>query len=346
MSSKDINFDYSGLKAYSGYFKDNNELLSCSSGGAATAISKLIIKKGGIVYGVGYSDDFYQAEYKLAETIEQLDQFKGSKYVEVTKKIRVGDTYESVYSHVIKSLTSDKLVLFIGLGCDVSALIMMCKSKNINIKNLYTVNLICHGPTYKEVHTQYLEFLEKKYNSKIINFTVRFKKDKWQPIYLHAEFKNGKVYEVPFYDPYECDYGNAFRIYLKKSCYNCHFKGPNHKSDITVGDYWGIKQEMPGYNKNGVSILFTRTPKGEELLSELSYVGFEVFSADIENALLNNKRYYTCVKKDEYYDKFETDLKEKGLHYAVTRWVGVDKIIINKTKRFIKRMLTHLEIHR
>lgn len=40
-------FDCSGLKAYSGYFKDTEKLLQSSSGGAATVISELILMGGG-----------------------------------------------------------------------------------------------------------------------------------------------------------------------------------------------------------------------------------------------------------------------------------------------------------
>ncbi len=331
-----IDFDYSGLKAYAGHYSDSSKILECASGGAASAISELVIKKGGIVYGVAYSEDYHQAEYKIAETIEQLDMFKGSKYVEVNKKILIDGKYESVYANVIEQLVSGKLVLFIGLGCDVAALLSNCSNKNIDTSNLYTVNLICHGPTYKEVHVQYIDSLERKFNSKLTSFSVRYKRGKWQPSYIHAEFESGKIYEIPFY---ESDYGNAFKIYLKTSCFNCHFKGANHKADITVGDYWGIKDEMPGYKKEGVSILFTRTQKGEEIISELSSVNFEIFDTDILNALKGNRRYYTCVEKDEAYEVFASNFKEKGLHYAVVKWIGLDKIIKSNIKKSIKRML-------
>ena len=38
------------LKAYSGYMKDEQELLSCSSGGGAYVLSKAIINAGGVQY--------------------------------------------------------------------------------------------------------------------------------------------------------------------------------------------------------------------------------------------------------------------------------------------------------
>jgi formate hydrogenlyase subunit 6/NADH:ubiquinone oxidoreductase subunit I len=39
------------LKTFCGYYLDKNKLLSCSSGGAASAISEKIIELGGVVYG-------------------------------------------------------------------------------------------------------------------------------------------------------------------------------------------------------------------------------------------------------------------------------------------------------
>ena len=68
---------------YAGWIKDSDEVLSCASGGVATALSRDVIQSGGCVVGVAYSDDFKRTEYRVAYTLDELEQFKGSKYTEV-----------------------------------------------------------------------------------------------------------------------------------------------------------------------------------------------------------------------------------------------------------------------
>ena len=73
------------MKAYSGFFKDQKKLLESASGGVATALSERIINCGGVVFGVKYTDDYHGAEYCCVESVEMLDQLKGSKYTRSSK---------------------------------------------------------------------------------------------------------------------------------------------------------------------------------------------------------------------------------------------------------------------
>lgn len=47
-----VNFDYSSLKAYYGYYKNTQMLFTSSSGGAATAIAESFLNSVGGTYGV------------------------------------------------------------------------------------------------------------------------------------------------------------------------------------------------------------------------------------------------------------------------------------------------------
>lgn len=68
-------------KTFAGYAISDSEILSSASGGLATALSRAVINEGGFVYGVGYSADFESAEFTCATSIEELEAFKGSKYI-------------------------------------------------------------------------------------------------------------------------------------------------------------------------------------------------------------------------------------------------------------------------
>lgn len=142
------------IAAYSGYIKDNKELLSCTSGGIATALSIKFIEEGGYVAGVKYTSDFKSAEYYITNKKEDLELFKGSKYIDA----QVGDTFTKVK----ELLDANEKVLFIGLPCKVGALNFFLKKE---YDNLLTCELVCHGSTLTQIHTEYTDYLEKIFNS-------------------------------------------------------------------------------------------------------------------------------------------------------------------------------------
>jgi len=306
-----------------GYFSDDKKVRLSASGGLCTAISEVVIEKmHGVVFGAAYSSDFKYVEYVVAENVKQLSKMKGSKYISAKKQIIVNKVSKSVYDEVIKYLENNVPVVFVGLGCDVAALYKKCELKDINIKNLYTIDLICHGTTIEKVHTDYIEWLQKKFKSKVTSFSVRYKKKGWVPPYVHAEFVNGKIYEHNFY---KTDYGKAFSKIARNGCYACPFKGDNHKADITAGDYWGMNSSMPLYNKNGVSLCSINSTKGIKLIELLDNEQFIYSLADKKLALANNPMYLANRKKDDKYNQFCDDLKKKNLFYAVVHYYGFIK---------------------
>ncbi len=328
---------YDELKAKYGYFKDDSLLKESASGGIATALAQTVISKyNGKVYGVAYNDGFKSSEYKRAETLKELEQFKGSKYFEANKKMSDGQT---VYASVAKDLTDGHKVLFTGLGCEVGALKKYLEVHNVDTGNLFTVDIICHGPTFAKVHEEFISSLEEKYSSKIVEFSMRYKKKGWTPPYVRAVFANKKCYLKPFY---ETDLGYAFKTYSKNSCFNCQFKGKNHVADITIGDYWGIKSAMPEFNKNGVSIMLIRSKKGEELLKNIDTEQFLLGDANVDFAIENNKMFEQSRKKPYYYDKFENDFKQHGLHYACVNSPGYKIYKKTALKNRIKRVLKNI----
>ena len=327
-------------RAYCGYVSDDNLIKNVASGGFATEIASLFLKEDGIVFGVKYTPDFYGAEFCVIDNIDEVNILSGSKYIVPNKMIQIGSDKKSVYAWAAHFLTKHKKVLFIGLGCDIGALYGYLKKNDIDDTDLYTIDLICHGPTLPSVQETCIKELESKYDSKIISFSVRYKKQGWVPPYLHAEFENGKVYNKPFYDS---DFGYAFENLIRKSCYNCHFKGDNHVADLTIGDYWGISEKMEGYNKNGVSIIISRTEKGENLITQMKInTIFNVFDTDFSFAINNNPMYFRSRSVNEKFDaeQFQRDLHDKGLHYATLKQRGILKTVMIPVKRKISNMLS------
>jgi coenzyme F420-reducing hydrogenase beta subunit len=316
------------IEAYQGYCINNEKLLKSASGGLATAISEKIVSMGGIVYGVVYSEDFKSAHYACATTLEELKPFKGSKYIKAHLEYNGISTFKEIQKQLEKGIT----VLFIGLPCTILGLINFLKVK---YDNLLLVDLICYGPTEDIVAEQFISNLEKKYKSKVTEFTVRYKKRGWTPPFIQAKFQNNQIYEKEFYNS---DYGRAFNYYPKLSCTRCVAKSNNHKSDLTIGDYWGITANNEGYNKNGVSIAFTRTKKGKELLTNLD--NFNLKLADIDFAVSHNKN----INEQKHVDlkkrsKFEKLIKEKNLHIAVYNSLSFKQKLKTKIPRKIINLI-------
>lgn len=315
------------MNVFYGYLENEDLLLQSSSGGAVTAISQRIIDNGGVVFGARYTKDYYGVEYCCVDNLKDLDQLKGSKYTSSRK----GDVYEQL----AQRLKNGQLVLFVGLGCDVGAVKAYCYKNNLDTKTLYLIDILCHGPVADGVHEQFVKDLENRYNSKLTFFSVRFKKKGWTPFYIKAKFDSGKELEMLFN---ESDYGKAFYSIAKPACTNCKFKGDNHKGDLCCGDYWGITEREPGWNKNGVSVIVVQTDKGRELLNLLGD-GFFISKADEEIFAKGNPMYFMSRQQNADYEQFVSDMEEKGLHYAVSQLPDRKNHIGNSVIQFIKKKL-------
>lgn len=244
---------------YTGFAKDVEDIKRSSSGGIATVISKWFIENGGIVYGVKYSDDCRSIIYGRAQTIDELDAFRGSKYAQSRKK--------DIFDKIKHDLSNNVKVLFIGVPCDVSAVYNYTKNK---YSNLYTIELICHGVTSPKVHQQFVDKDIESAGKGLSSFSVRYKKDAWKPYYIFEKFDDG---EIVIKDYRSSAYGVAF-IYLKRpSCNECKFKLFNHEfglqADMTIGDNHGVQLNSPAYNKWGSSVAFVHTEKGKQMIESI-----------------------------------------------------------------------------
>ena len=59
-------------------------------------------------------------------------------------------------------------------------------------------------------------------------------------------------------------------LYLRPSCYECRCKNGVSHSDITIGDYWGVKEADKELDDDrGLSVVMLNTEKGQELFLHL-----------------------------------------------------------------------------
>lgn len=319
--------EYKGhdIAAYAGYVTDDKELLECASGGIATALSREMIRRGGYVAGVAYNDDFTKAQYKIASQESMLEEFKGSKYVEVEKG--------TIYRDLKALLDAEESVLFFGLPCTVAA---MRAFLHRDYENLIMVDLICHGPTLSSVHQQYLRYLEKNEHGKVKEFSTRKKKDSWTPPYLYAKFDNGRIFEKEFY---KTEYGCAFSKMSRKSCYTCKFRGNHRTGDIMIGDFWGAAETDEFWNKNGISSILVHTDKGNAFLQSTG--GIRLYPTTFDRIVEKNPHIIFQRSLDASTVRFAALFASHGLIYAAhhSECTGIARYIPTPLKVWIKDAL-------
>ena len=252
------NFD---IKDYINYFaawaKEPYMDAKATSGGIATLLAKQFIKTG-FVAGCVLGENF-DVEHKIAYEAEEISKFTGSKYVQS----RTGEVFESIKLNLEKG----KKVLFIGTPCQVAA-VKKCVGKNYDSK-LYTVDFFCHGVPSPRAWKKYVNYLEGKRHSKLVDYNFRTKKNGWGGLYRTAYWDNGKEETV---NGWACAFHGWFgkHLSLRDSCFHCKYRTEMRESDITIADFWGISKYYPDVKTSqGVSAVILSSEKGRELFENL-----------------------------------------------------------------------------
>ena len=136
--------------------------------------------------------------------------------------------------------------------------------------NLYLVDIICECSSSPMAFRAYLDSKEKQYGGKITEFRFRDKREGWRNRATSIQLDNGKteVTKQRWNIYYHCFVSGYL---AKRSCYQCEFCGDNGIADITIGDFWGLKNFRKDIqdDEKGVSALKIGTQKGIDLLQEI-----------------------------------------------------------------------------
>lgn len=249
------------LNCYLSYSKNDDIRITSSSGGVFTELSKLIISKGGVIFGAMF-DDNWQVYYSETSSIEGLQAFRGSKYVQ--------SDIRNSYNRVKEYLNEGRYVLFSGTPCYVAGLKHFLKKE---YENLLTVDFVCHSIPSPKVWYLYLESLKKKYNSEISGLSFRNKNNGWSQYSIAVDFKNRKGVTHGFTESHFSNLfmrGFASDIYTRPSCSRCPARNFSSGSDITLADAWDVNKYHPEKNdEKGLSHVMINTDKGRHFYSSL-----------------------------------------------------------------------------
>ena len=288
--------------------KDVNVVMSSSSGGVFTAISDYILSGGGVVYGAAFDPNF-RVCHQRAETPEDRDRFKGSKYVQSD----LGD----IFLKIQRDLQNGKKVLFSGTPCQNAGLLSFLKQKKVNRDGLCCCDFVCHGTPSPLIWREYIDFLETQFQDKLVGFSFRDKSSGWKMTKIKATFESSS-------EEYNCNkYYSFLNIYstlfaVRPVCFCCNFANYDRVTDITIADFWNIQNSHPELDDDkGTSTVFLNTPKGDKVFlgikNELIYL--ESTPKDCWQQHLE----YPCVEPKGR-AKFWDEYRSKGSAYVIQKY--------------------------
>lgn len=332
------------LVCYAAKNPDEEIRMKSSSGGVFNVLAYRAIHKGGVVFGARF-DENWDVVHDYAETIEGVEKFRGSKYVQS----RIGDCFKKTKQF----LDAGREVLFSGTPCQIAGLKLFLRK---DYANLLAVDIICHGVPSPMVWQKYLKEIKARKGEKNTVLTYPISDD--MPVITGISFRDkvlgwkkfsfaltlseataseknsvlrSTVFEKdPFMRAFLCD------LILRPSCYCCPDKGGKSGSDITIADFWGIEEVLPEFDDDkGTTLAILNTKKGEKVFDELGSVSV---SCSLDDAVRCNPSYHSSVKRPalrEYY--FKQSLKGVGCEMIL------DKISKKMQPALIARILSRIK---
>lgn len=312
-------------KCYVGYIKDNETIMDSSSGGIFYLLAIKVLEENGVVIGAAFNKK-HELNHIAIEKKQEIKELMGSKYLQ--------SNLNNIFDYV-KNVINKRKILFVGTPCQVAGLKSFLKKE---YENLITIDLICHGAPSQKMFQKYIEYLEKENSDKLVTYNFRDKSTGWDTYSNEAKFKNKEIKELSTKNYYMGLFlsNNA----LRESCYNCNFKLGNKYSDITLGDFWGIKnyhKEM--YNRKGTSAIIINTKKGEEVFTSINNA-LIYKECEIEEIVGGNPSLKYSSKRPKNRTKFYNDIDylEFNTLYNIykPKKASIVKRCINKLKMIIK----------
>lgn len=311
-------------KCYVAYAKEREIRYTSSSGGIFTLIANEILKANGIVIGA-MLDSNHHLKHIAIEKSTDLEKLKGSKYLQ--------SELNNIFEY-IKENIKEKKILFVGTPCQVAGLKAYIKKEE---ENLICIDLVCHGVPSPKLFIKYIQELEKE-NGRLISYNFRDNSTGWENYSNSMIFKNKEIKEKNSDNKYMRLF--LSNLALRESCYSCNFKLGNKYSDITLGDFWGIKNKYPEiYNKEGVSAIIINTIKGNEII-ELIKENMIFKECSIDDIVLGNpslKESCLLPKKRETFMKDMDELSIDALTKKYIKKTPFYRRVLRKLKRLIHK---------
>lgn len=231
-----------------------------------SAFTDYLLDNGYVVICSIYNYEKNVLEFSIVYNKVERDKARGSKYFQSETK--------NIYSDAINYLKSneDNKIVFVGTGCQTQAFRKYMTMFGMS-ERVILIDINCHGVPSKKYVFRYIKYITNG-DGRINYITYKDKRNGWNNptcmvVYNNKQYKLRKTI---------CYNINSIRL----SCNICPYTKTERKSDITIGDYWGIEKQHPEfYSEYGNSLVLIHSKKGLELFSQIeSKIDFLESSVD------------------------------------------------------------------
>ena len=326
------------IEAYAAWSNDYEVRKICSSGGIGFEIASYLLSKGYKVIAVRYNVSNNRAEHYIAETVDQLYDSIGSKYI------------QSNTEGALKLINEYDKYLFIGTPCQVDSMKRYVHSRKLT-ENFVFVDFFCHGVPSMDFWDKYVNNVKSNLYGPIKHIFWRNKAEGWHKpfnICIDIDSPANKSLSIrAFYNRglNGRDYlskntnGDVFyHFFFKHHCLapqcttDCKYKYDSCAADIRIGDLWGNTYKN---NEEGVSGVVAFTSKGSEIIKQLDCITTKPCGIEV----VAESQLKECAKASKESKAVFSLLKHNAPYGFSVGYVNTCELmyrIISKIKRMIK----------
>lgn len=344
-NNNNLKFEYP-RHCYASWIKDKEKRAECASGGLGTILAEYVIRyKGGVVFGTKFDKDLNPVVCPISKS-EDIEYFKGSKYVQ---SYISSTTFKTVKQLLCKGI----FVLYIGTPCQIAGLKSYLKRE---YDNLISVDLICHGVSPMIYLKEEINEVCTKHNidkSKLTNIRFRgndkYPSSRWSRLlgldrgnnFTLTLWGNEDGQKRRFFCQSKIENyylaGFLMGITLRENCYSCNYARPERISDITIGDFIGLGKKIPfNHHVRHVSSVTLNTNKGESFYHSLSEVMGDL--CNVERTYAERLEYKPSLlrpyKRHPLNPKFRRLCAQRGYDYAIRNTL-YSKLLLMRIKQFV-----------
>lgn len=269
-SHKNISSSHQELASYAGWSNDLSTRLLCTSGGVSYEIARTMINEGYKICGVRYNHELARAEHYIVEDIANLNQIKGSKYLQ---------SYTN--SGFCSFNKTDKYVVF-GTPCQIDSLRRWIQLNKLDSQYVL-IDFFCHSVPSMYSWKKYISYLEEKIGK------IRYAswRNKLTPEYVESDSNIPSAPIVDWHESYNMIIRGTDGVYQKKgadgdiflnlflsdACNNpacrkdCKYKLNHSSADIRLGDLWS-KDYLE--NKEGINSIIVFSSVGQAIIEKIN----------------------------------------------------------------------------
>ena len=332
-SGKEADENYVTGEVYYGWLSEIENRLNSTSGGAFTSIANTFfdLHRGidCLVYGAAWSDNCSVVHIGVKDSSGIL-ALSRSKYIR--------SNMTNIYTQVRDALKRGDMVLYSGLPCQVAELYAFLGQRYE--QQLLTVDLVCNGVASPLVFKDYINAIGSIKRKRVIRYSFRNKvPDRKSQKFVNIEYSDGTVDKTEndlFYIAYQK------RLLHPHSCFRCPYTKFNHKSDITIGDFWHIEEkigELSTERPFGISMVLCNTSIGSEFVKNIK--DMDLHKTDLDLIDFGEVMNETLINKNakRFFDSYSPNTVRSNLIGNI----GVRELLSRKYPKIysLYKMLFH-----